>query len=55
MNNMCNLSDGIFEKGTEQGIEQGIKRLKKEIAFNMLKDHLPDETILNTQKSQKNN
>lgn len=53
MNNMCNLSDGIFEKGTEQGIEQGIKRQKKEIAFDMLKDHLPDETILKYSKITK--
>ena len=26
MNTMCNLSEGIFERGIEQGIEQGIER-----------------------------
>ncbi len=42
MNNMCNLSDGIFEKGTEQGIEQN----KKEIALGMLKSNYSEEEII---------
>lgn len=46
---MCNLSDGIFEKGTEQGIE----KQKREIAFDMLKDHLPDEMFLKYSKITK--
>ena len=53
MNNMCNLSNSIFEKGTERGIEQGIEQNKKEIALEMLKDCLPDEMILKYSKITK--
>ena len=42
MNNMCNLSNSIFEKGTEQGIEQN----KKEIALGMLKSNYSEEEII---------
>lgn len=42
MNSMCNLSNSIFEKGTEQGIEQN----KREIALGMLKSNYSKEEII---------
>ena len=38
---MCNLSDGVENKGIEQGIQQGIRLT----VINMLKENLPIEVI----------
>ena len=37
MNTMCNLSEGIFERGIVQGIEQGIERGESGMILSMLK------------------
>ena len=37
MNTMCNLSEGIFERGIVQGIEQGIEQGKSGMILSMLK------------------
>ena len=37
MNTMCNLSEGIFERGIVQGIEQGIEQGESGMILSMLK------------------
>lgn len=41
LNEMCNLSYMILEKGIEQGIEQGICEKRKKVVREMLLDHQP--------------
>lgn len=48
VNNMCNLSDGIYEKGIEKGIQKGIDEKKNEIIDRMISRNLPDELIIDT-------
>lgn len=45
LDGMCNLSEGIYERGMECGIEQGALKNKKEIALKMLKENLPVDMI----------
>ncbi len=47
---MCNLSAGVYNLGREEGIqtgrEDGIKEKAKEVVFNMLSEAMTDEMIL---------
>ena len=38
VNRMCNLGEGIWERGMEHGIEQGIERNKIDVAMRMIED-----------------
>ena len=42
---MCNLSDGVEQKGIQKGIEQGIEQANRTVVINMLKEKLPVDTI----------
>ena len=45
VHNMCNLSQGLIERGVEQGIEQGIEQEKLALAQMMFKEKEPLEKI----------
>ena len=42
---MCNLSDGVEQKGIQKGIEIGIEQANRLIIINMLKEREPIEKI----------
>ena len=42
---MCNLSDGVEQKGIEKGLKQGIEETKRTTVINMLKGNEPIEKI----------
>ena len=42
---MCNLSDGVEQKGIQKGIAIGIEQTTMDVVRNMLKEKLPIETI----------
>ena len=42
---MCNLSDGVEQKGIQKGIAIGIEQNTLDVVRNMLKENLPIETI----------
>ena len=58
VNNMCNLSDGIYEKGIKKGIQEGIRTgiqkgndaAKNEIIDNMIEENYSDEQIMTISK-----
>ena len=43
---MCNLSQGVFQRGIERGIGRGMERKEREMVENLLKKNMPDEFIL---------
>lgn len=45
VNDMCNLGEGILERGIEQGIEQGRASATTEFVTNMFKDHRTADEI----------
>lgn len=45
LNIMCNLSEGIYERGISQGLSQGKEEGRGEMILNMLKDHEPIDKI----------
>ena len=42
---MCNLSDGVEQRGIEKGIQKGIQQNMYTVVFNMLKENEPIEKI----------
>ena len=54
LNNMCNLSTGIYEQGVECGIKSGMERGREEgkvdIVLEMLRSQMPLETIAQVSK-----
>ena len=40
LDDMCNLSDGIFNKGVEQGIAQGARQANMKTAHTMLLNNM---------------
>ena len=45
VNIMCNLSEAIAEKSKAEGLAEGAAKEKKAFVINMLKEHIPFETI----------
>jgi len=46
VNEMCNISDGVFEKGVNQGFFSGSSNEKYETVMRMLEDNADDTLII---------